>query len=250
MDHVPYRLLRTVMLVSAVLYCSLLLEAAAGFPLDVHHSFLSELGALDQSTSFLARTMDLAAGTLLLLVVVLARPAVRGRRELSGLLVSTAAFGLGTLFDALSPMDCAPSASAACQAAEANGQTGGDLVLHEVTSTVAGLGSIAMGVYAVLALRKAGWGGAWCRAVAVLAAGVAVTQAWLGLQTGSDVLRGDDLDAPGILQRMSVLLVCLLLGCLLPALRHAGVDEHDVDRGAGLGRGPGGIRARSRAAAR
>lgn len=247
MVHVPYRLLRNLMLAAAVLYCSLLLEAAAGFPLDVHHSFLSELGALDQSTSFLARAMDLTTGVLLVVAVLVARPAVRGRR---GLLVSTAAFALGTLFDALSPMDCAPSASEVCRTAEANGQSGVGLVLHEVTSTIAGLGSIALGVYALLALRKAGWGGAWGRAVAVLAAGVAVTQSWLGLQTASDVLTGDALDAPGILQRASVLLVSLLLGTLLPALRHACVDEHDVDRGARLGRSPGGVRAGSRAAAR
>lgn len=221
MAAVPYRLIRNLMLAAAVLYCSLLLEAAAGFPLDVGNSFLSELGALDQSTSLWARAMDLATGVLLLVAVLLGRPAARAYRELAGLLISTAAFGLGTLFDSLSPMDCAPSASAACRAAEANGETGVDLVLHEVTSTIAGLGSIAMGVFAVLVLRKAGWGGAWARLVAVLAAGVAVTQTWLGLQTGHDVLVGDDLDAPGILQRLSVLLVCLMLGTLLPGLRQA-----------------------------
>lgn len=249
MVHVPYRLVRNLMLAAAVLYCSLLLEAAAGFPLDVHSSFLSELGALDQPTSLLARAMDLSTGVLLLLAVQLARPAVRGRRELAGLLLSTAAFGLGTLFDSLSPMDCAPSASAACRAAEANGQTGMDLVLHEVTSTIAGLGSIAMGVFAVLVLRRAGWGGAWSKVVAVLAAAVTVSQTWLGLQTGRDVLMGDDLDAPGILQRVSVLLVCLMLGTLSPAVRHACTDEHDVDRGARPGRDSGGVRAGRRVAA-
>jgi hypothetical protein len=220
MAAVPYRLIRNLMLAAGVLYCSLLLEAAAGFPLDVQHSFLSELGARDQSTSLYARAMDLATGVLLLVAVVLARPAARGQRELTGLLISTAVFGLGTLFDSFSPMDCAPSASAACRAAEANGQVGVALVLHEVTSTLAGLGSIAMGVFAVLVLRRFGWGGACGKAVGVLAAGVAVTQTWLGLQTGYDVVTGNELDAPGILQRVSVLLVCLMLGTLLPALRH------------------------------
>ncbi|NUR98281.1 MAG: DUF998 domain-containing protein [Kribbellaceae bacterium] len=249
MVYVPYRLVRNLMLAAAALYCSLLLEAAAGFPLDVRNSFLSELGALDQPTSLLARAMDLSTGVLLLLAVQLARPAVRGQRELAGLLLSTAAFGLGTLFDSLSPMDCAPSASAACRAAEANGQTGVDLVLHEVTSTIAGLGSIAMGVFAVLVLRKAGWGGAWSKVVALLAAAVAVSQTWLGLQTGRDVLAGDDLDAPGILQRVSVLLVCLMLGTLLPALRHACTDDRHVDRGARPGRNSGGVRPGRRVAA-
>jgi hypothetical protein len=211
-------LIRNLMLAAAVLYCSLLLEVAAGFPLDVRHSFLSELGARDQSTSLYARGMDLAAGVLLLVAVLLARPA---GREYAGLLTSAAVFGLGTLVDSFSPMDCAPSASASCRSAEANGQAGVALVLHEVTSTIAGLGSIAMGVFAMLVLRRHGWGGVWGRVVAVLAGAVVVTQVWLGLQTGRDALTGNDLDAPGILQRVSVLLVCVMLGTLPPALRQA-----------------------------
>ena len=221
MAALPYRLIRNLMLAAGVLYCSLLLEAAAGFPLDVQHSFLSELGARDQPTSLYARVMDLATGVLLLVAVLLARPAARFRWEVTGLLTSTAVFGLGTLFDSFSPMDCAPSASAACRAAEANGQVGVALVLHEVTSTLAGLGSIAMGVFAVLVLRRSGWGGARAKAVGVLALGVVVTQTWLGLQTGYDVVTGNDLHAPGILQRVAVLLVCVMLGTLLPGLRRA-----------------------------
>ena len=218
---VPYRLLRNVMIAAGVLYCSLLLEAAAGFPLDVHQSFLSELGARDQATSPYARAMDLGAGVLLLIAAILGRGAARLHRDLAGLLISAAVFGVGTLFDSFSPMDCAPSVSAACRSAEANGQAGAALVLHEVTSTVAGLGSIAMGIFAVLVLRRLGWGGMWGRVVAVLAAGVAVTQTWLGIETGVEVLTGDDLHAPGILQRVSVLLVCLMLATVLPGLRQA-----------------------------
>jgi Protein of unknown function (DUF998) len=220
-DTVPYRLLRNVMIAAGVLYCSLILEVAAGFPLDVHRSFLSELGARDQATSLYARAMDLSAGVLLLIAAILGRAAARVHRDVAGLLISAAVFGAGTLFDSFSPMDCAPSASEACRLAEANGQAGTALVLHEVTSTLAGLGSIAMGVFAVLVLRRLGWGGAWGRVVAVLAAGVAVTQTWLGIETGVEVLTGDDLHAPGILQRISILLVCLLLATLLPGLRQA-----------------------------
>jgi hypothetical protein len=221
MFSVPYRLVRNLMIAAGVLYCSLLLEVAAGFPLDVQHSFLSELGAKDQATSLAARGMDLAAGVLLLIAVVLSRPAARRHRNLTGLLISTAVFGLGTLFDSFSPMDCAPSVSAACRAAEANGQDGVALVLHEATSTLAGVGTIAVGIFAVLMLRTFGWGGALGRLVAVLAAGVAGTNAWLGIQTGLDVVTGNELDAPGILQRVSVALVCVLLTVLVPALRQA-----------------------------
>jgi hypothetical protein len=118
-------------------------------------------------------------------------------------------------------MDCAPSASEACRAAETNGQAGTALLLHEITSTMAGIGSVAMGIFAVLVLRRSGWGGLWGRVVAVLAAGVAVTQAWLGIETGLEVLTGGDLHPPGILQCVSVLLVCLMLATVLPGLRQA-----------------------------
>ena len=221
MVAVPYRLMRNVMIAAGVLYCSLLLEAAAGYPLDLHESFLSELGARDQPTSPYARALDLGAGVLLLIAAILGRPAARMNRDMAGLLISAAVFGAGTLFDSFSPMDCAPSASEACRAAEANGQAGTALLLHEITSTMAGLGSVAMGIFAVLVLRRSGWGGLWGRVVAVLAGGVAVTQAWLGLETGLEVLTGGDLHPPGILQRVSVLLVCLMLATLLPGLRQA-----------------------------
>ncbi|TDD28130.1 DUF998 domain-containing protein [Kribbella turkmenica] len=221
MVAVPYRLLRNMMIAAGVLYCSLLLEAAAGYPLDIHESFLSELGALDQPTSPYARALDLGAGVLLLIAAILGRPAARMNRDVAGLLISTAFFGLGTLLDSFSPMDCAPSLSEACRAAEAGGQAGTALLLHEITSTMAGLGSVAMGLFAVLVLRRSGWGGPWSRVVAVLAGGVAVTQVWLGLETGLEVITGGDLHPPGILQRVSVLLVCLLLATLLPGLRQA-----------------------------
>lgn len=216
-----YRLMRDVMVAAGILYCSLLLEAAAGFPLNPHSSFLSELGAKDQPTSPYSRAMDLGSGVLLVLAAILGRPAIRMHRDVGGLLISAAVFGIGTMSDALSPMDCAPSLSQACRDAESSGQTGAALVLHETTSTLAGLGSVAMGIFAVLVLRRLGWGGLLGKAIAVLAAGVAVTQAWLGIETGVEVLTGNDLHPPGILQRVSVLLVCLLMATLLPGLRQA-----------------------------
>jgi hypothetical protein len=215
----PYRLTRDLMIAAGVLYCSLLLEAAAGYPLNIHTSFLSELGALDQSTSLYARAMDLGASVLVLVAAVLARPAARIHRDVRGLMISTALFGLGTLADSFFPMDCAPSASDACRFAEKHGHEGADLVIHEVTSTLAGLGTFAIGLFTILVLRRIGWGGFWGKAVAVLAGGVSLTNAWLGLETTLEVLSGDDLHPPGLLQRTAVLLLCVLLGVLLPALK-------------------------------
>ncbi|TCO49103.1 uncharacterized protein DUF998 [Kribbella antiqua] len=214
MVAVPYRLMRNVMIAAGVLYCSLLLEIAAGFPLNVHYSFLSELGARDQPTSPYARAMDLGASVLLLLAAILGRPAARMNREVAGLLISAAVFGAGTLFDSFSPMDCAPSANPSCH------DSGTAALLHEITSTIAGVGSVVMGIFALLVLGRLGWGGPWSRVLAASAAGVAVTQAWLGIETGLEVFTGD-LHPPGILQRVSVLLTCLMLATALPGLRQA-----------------------------
>ena len=72
MVTVPYRLMRNVMIAAGVLYCSLPLEAVAGYPLDIHESSLSELGARDQPTSPYARALDLGAGVLLLVCLMVA----------------------------------------------------------------------------------------------------------------------------------------------------------------------------------
>ena len=221
MIAVPYRLLRNVMVAAGVLYCSLILEIAAGFPLNVHQSFLSELGARDQPTGPYARAMDLGAGVLLIIAAILGRAAARMHRDVAGLLIGTAIFGAGTLFDSISPMDCAPSASSACRDAEGSGQTGLALMLHEATSTIAGAGTIAMGVFALLVLRRSGWGGWLSKVVAALAAGVVVTQVWLGTVVAVETLSGGEVVAPGILQRVSTVLFCVMLGTLLPGLRQA-----------------------------
>ncbi|TDO62519.1 uncharacterized protein DUF998 [Kribbella sp. VKM Ac-2571] len=221
MPAVPYRLIRNLMLAAGILYCSLLLEVAAGFPLDVHASFLSELGARDQSTSPYARAMDFSSSALVLIAVVLARQAGRRNRQLAGLLISTAVFAAGTMSDSFSPMECAPSASAACRAAESSGHAGLAYTLHEATSTIAGAGTIAMGVFALLVLRRFGWGGWLGKGVAALAAAVVITQVWLGSVLAFETLGGGEVAAPGILQRVSTILVCLFLATLLPGLRHA-----------------------------
>ena len=221
MVAVPYRLMRNILVAAGVLYCSLLLELAAGFPLDVHRSFLSDLAAQDQPTSPYARAMDLGTGVLLLIVVALGRHAARMHWDLAGLLIGTAIFAVGTMSDALAPIDCAASLSAACAAAENSGQDGATLLLHEVTSGVAGFGSFAMAFFVVHVLSRSGWGGLWGRLVAVLCVGVAASEIWLGIVTGINALHGDVAYGPGILQRVSVLLICLMLGTLMPGLRHA-----------------------------
>ncbi|GAA3557758.1 DUF998 domain-containing protein [Kribbella ginsengisoli] len=217
----PYRLVRGLMVAAGVLYCSLLLELAAGFPLDLRNSMLSELAALDQPTSSYARAMDLATGILLVVAVVLARSAARMHRDVAGLLVSTALFGVGTMFTVFLPLDCAPSLSQACLESEDSGRAGLALFLHATLSTIAGIGCVAMAVFILLVLRRVGPGGRWGWTAGVAAGAALASQIWLTVAIGIQELRGDDAHPPGILQRASVVLVCLMLATVMPGLRQA-----------------------------
>lgn len=219
--RLPYRLLRGILLAAAVLYCSLLLELAAGFPLDLHDSMLSELAAADQPTSVYARAMDLSTGILLVLAAVLSRAAVRMGREVAGLVISAALFGIGTVFTVFFPMSCAPSLSQACFDAENGGRVGLALFVHAALSTIAGTGCVAMSVCILLVLRRAGWGGVRGRTAAVTAGAALASQIWLTAVLGIQQVTGDDTHPPGILQRVSVLLVCLMLGTVMPGLKEA-----------------------------
>jgi len=216
-----YRLIRNLLIAAGVLYCSLLLEVIAGFPLDLRNSMLSDLAALDQPTSIYARGMDLSSGILLVVVALLAWPLVRMGRYALGLVISTALFGVGTMLTVFLPLDCAPSLSQACLESEDGGRAGLALLLHATFSTVAGVGCVAMSVCVLLVLRRAGWGGRSGRTAAVAAAATLVSQIWLTIAIGVQELKGDEAHQPGITQRVSVVLVCLMLVTVAPGLKQA-----------------------------
>ncbi|WP_165956606.1 DUF998 domain-containing protein [Kribbella antibiotica] len=216
-----YRLIRGLMIAAAVLYCSLLLEAAAGFPLNLHDSMLSDLAALDQPTNLYARGMDLTTGILLVLVPILARQTARRHRDVAALLISTALFGIGTMFSVFLPLDCAPSLSQACLESEDSGRAGMALVLHATFSTVAGVGCVAMAFFILVVLRRTGWTGPRRLTAAVLAGASLISQIWLVIAIGIQELKGDEAHQPGIIQRVSVVLVCLMLATVTPGLKQA-----------------------------
>jgi hypothetical protein len=216
-----YRWIQGLMVAAAVLYCSLLLELAAGRPLNIHTSMLSDLAALDQPTSLYARGMDLSAGILLILAVLIARPAAKLGRDVAALLISTALFGVGTMLSVFLPLDCAPSLSQACLDSEGSGRAGMALFLHATFSSVAGVGCVAMAAFVLLILRRTGWGGTARRTAAVLAGAALVSQIWLTIAIGIQELKGDDAHQPGIIQRASVVLVCLMMATVAPGLRQA-----------------------------
>ncbi|WP_405056699.1 DUF998 domain-containing protein [Kribbella sp. NBC_01505] len=219
--QIRYRLVQGLMIAAGVLYCSLLLELAAGFPISLRNSMLSDLGALDQPTSLYARGMDLTSGILLVVAAVLARSAARIHRQVAALLISAALLGIGTMFTVFLPLDCAPSLSRACLESENGGRAGFALLLHATFSTVAGVGCVSMAVCVLLILRRTGLGGRRSLIAAAMAGATLVTQIWLVIAIGLQDLKGDDAHQPGIIQRVSVVLVCLMMATVAPGLKQA-----------------------------
>ena len=207
------------MVLAAVLYCTMLLEALYGFPLSLRHSTLSELAALNQPTSTVARSVDLASGLLLicgaLLLLPLGRRSWAARAGLAGLVV----LGVGTVMADLSPLPCAPSLSERCREAAEHAAERADqhpaaleIVLHLATSGLASVGAVVLSLTTLWLLR--GTGRSTSTVVARVAAWVVIaTSLLLGVETV--VAAGPDDE--GLVQRSGVLAVCVLVA-LLPRL--------------------------------
>lgn len=104
---------------AGVVYSAFLATPLLGTRLDPARSYVSELAALDQPSGGVFRTVDAVVG---LVVVVAGAHVLRGTRvtavRWAG--AALALFGVATLLDVAAPMICAPSADAACAAAEAS----------------------------------------------------------------------------------------------------------------------------------
>ncbi|MGJ3509780.1 DUF998 domain-containing protein [Enemella sp. A6] len=134
---------------AALCHLSWLTEFVSGSRLPVRTSYVSELFALGQPWSQWLRFGDVLAGTAVLVAAILLLSArLRDRRArllepgAVGLL-GLGLFGAGTITDALLPMACTPSVSAACAAAEKAGTVPLHHQLHTVSSSVATTGAVA-----------------------------------------------------------------------------------------------------------
>jgi len=108
-------------LIAAVLGCAFLVQGLTPATLDPLTSLVSELEARDQPGGGFFRLTSLLFG---LAVVVFAaglrRGLPSGRAGVAGCW-ALAVYGLGSVVDALAPLDCAPSADARCRRLEAAG---------------------------------------------------------------------------------------------------------------------------------
>jgi hypothetical protein len=141
------------LVVAGVVYSAFLVTPLLGTRLDPARSYVSELAALDQPHGLVFRTVDALVGLVVVAAAVhlVRRPGTRAVRWAG---VALGLFGVATLLDAAAPMTCAPSADAACAAAEASRSA---LVfgVHEVTS-VAANGAAILAVVLLAVARSRG----------------------------------------------------------------------------------------------
>jgi len=106
------------------------------------HAFVSEYSARDQPWRYLFQTTDVVMGTSLCLAglatLAWARHRPLGRQGWSG--IGFVVGGLFSVLDALVTMDCSPTRSPACMAAEEAGHVSASHIVHVGTSTVVVIG--------------------------------------------------------------------------------------------------------------
>ncbi len=154
------RLASWALMVGAIVNCSFLVEGYVGSELNRRTSFISELSANGQPAQTFYRLSDLIAGTLLVIGGLACyrllpdSPWVR-IGDLSAVVV-----GLITAVNSFVPLDCTPSVSETCRAAEKAGQVSMSHQIHNVTGIlepifgVAALVLIGIGLWRLRRSRR------------------------------------------------------------------------------------------------
>lgn len=192
---------RTIALASAVAfvlaYSTWIVLPVLDPALSLSRAFVSEYGATTRPGALLLRAGDTTAAVLLLILTfVLVRLPLPGPRALrlilpAGLVLAS----LGTLLDVAFPMPCAPSASAACAAAERAGTLGFARDLHTVGSCVVGVG-LSAAALATLFM----WHHWWVRVLSILVPVSITVSAIFALLPQPSVV--------GLIQRVSLVIIC------------------------------------------
>ncbi|OIJ78032.1 hypothetical protein APY06_04595 [Cutibacterium avidum] len=168
------------------------------------HAFVSEYSARDQPWRYLFQTTDVIMGTSLCLagLATLAWAGHRplGRQGWSG--IGFVAGGLFSVLDALVTMDCSPTRSKACLAAEEAGHVSPSHFVHVGTSTIVVIGfalPILLLNSTMTRFRTFGLVVAWAWIVFTLLNGIGAM----------DWFDGTPMDYTGIWQRFSLALGAL-----------------------------------------
>lgn len=191
-------------ILAVVLYNGWLAWPLNGSP-DALTGYVSELAAADQPFSWFFRGADLAAAVVFAVIGMLGwrgwrRWLGRGARRVATAVLTVS---LGTVLDVIFNLPCSQSRDAACAAASRQ-----QVHLHEVASTLVGVGQLAVIVLVVwvLVVREGWTRRVWVIAVlavvvaALMLAVVAAPYVWPGMQ--------------GVVQIVQIVLCSLWLGYL------------------------------------
>ncbi|MDO4919601.1 DUF998 domain-containing protein [Kocuria sp.] len=208
--------------VAAVMYSAWLVAPLLDPGLHPWTSYASEFLVPDRPAASLLRTADGICGVLLVVIAVLSYARVRilwrglpaglgdaastvptdrrSRTAVRAWCAALALAGTATVVDAVNPMTCAPSISAACAAAEAAGTLPVQHAVHTVSSSLAGA-AFAVAMLASLVLSSA-------------ADRLVRLTSWAGIVT--IVLSGADalltrIPTEGITQRLSMIAIVVWL---------------------------------------
>lgn len=206
--------------VAALLYSSWLFGWAANPDHDPLTGYVSELAALGEPFARTFRSFDGIAGATVVIacIIVLARSRAPRRHLVTFALLTV--FGLATITDALAPLSCTPTSDMACAAAEKARDVPLHHLIHEATSSIAGVAATAAMLWWWLVehrrLRRAGDPGekTLYRIGVVL---VVVHTAALVISLAD--IAGIGFGVLGAAQRISLLALALWLP--VPFLRHA-----------------------------
>src|SRR4051794_28809069 len=197
----------------AITYSYLLLDLLLS-SLDPRRAFVSEESARDQPWHQLFAAFDLTAGILIVVLGVgLLRARVPGGTFLAGT-ISLITFGASTIGVALLPLDCAPSASVACQLRENTGAVSWMHQGHTVVSVTASASVMLSLLLLGLSLRsRPRWRQAGRASLIVIgpvfalsAVLSAVGLGW-GRSEGDGTPGGDARELLGVFERAEIMLV-------------------------------------------
>lgn len=231
------RLASVLMCFGALIYISVIGEAIIGWPLDVQHSYLSELAARQFPKSWAFRFTDLLSGIAIAWATVLfmkrAKPggsqpedpnpgwySLRCCRRI--LSIGLVLFALATIVDStLTPLDCALSLPECKQQIEA-GTAGQHEWMHDVSSTIVGVGTVLVAfAFALIVLRSRDEYGRWVRiAIPSLAVSVLVL---VGYLTVTELL---GIGPMGLAQRAQIVLAGILIAFTPIVLRDKSIKPN------------------------
>lgn len=194
--------------------------------------YLSELAAVDQPHSWVFRTGDVIAGTLMILIAVLGARGWERRFGRFSVWVSAAIglTGLATIADALAALPCTQTFDSACSAEYAANPLRPDFLLHTIASSIVALAALSSMVLALIALRRRGRAGTPYGITVAVALGLL-----LAANLSSVIIEAVWRSGQGYVQAIAVLIV----GGWAAHLGHAAVTDRGA-RSPETARSPGG----------